>query len=535
MSAADRSQAGIYWQSRMGNNSDGIGGNCHRYDIVTTNEAGQAVRGRLVVDYGIKIHNGGGAYDCSFPSPEALFAKRGQPDPAHAPDALLLTHSHEDHLGALKHAIDMGYRLPPIHCTSFTAELVKKSLAGAGIIEPERRPEIHVVKPSETIAVGGAEVTFVPVDHLPGASALLIRTREAAVFHSGDYKFDSTLALGERANPEQLRRIGKQGVDMVLSDSTAAGEDRPKVTEREIGRHLEAIVAGQRGRAVVAGVLGTQLDRVVSLGRAAKTNGRLLVVSGASLVQNIQAAERAGHSLEKAIGAPILLAKDAYGIPADRALVVTTGAFAQPMAGLTRSAEQQPGALYIGGDTTVIIPQRAIPPVQAAHRAMVERLDATGARVITAERAEEMGYGAIHQSGHAIAADTRLLYTLLKPRQSVSPMHGAPGQIEANAEIARSLGIKPLVLNENGAVVRVTKQSVEIVDREALPRIGARETGDTKQLPRAKPGEGRRPRPPAIYRYDRLDQAGEAVLSRDVESYDGPARTPRPPRDQRAR
>lgn len=535
MSADDRDQAGIYWQSRMGNNADGIGGNCHRYDIVTTDRQGQPARGRLVVDYGIKIHNGGGPYDCSFPSPEQLFARRGQPDPAHAPDALLLTHSHEDHLGALKHAIDMGYRLPPIHCTPFTAELVKKSLAGAGIIEAERRPEIHTVQPGETIKVGGAEVTFVPVDHLPGASALLIRTREAAVFHTGDYKFDATMTLGERADPELLRRIGKEGVDMVVSDSTAAGEERPKVTEREIARHLDTILAGQKGRAVVAGVLGTQLDRVVSLGRAAVAHRRTLVVSGASLVQNIQAAERAGHSLEKAIGAPILLARDARALPADRALVVTTGAFAQPNAGLTRSAEHLPGALYIGRDTTVIIPQRAIPPVAEAHREMVSRLDATGARVITAERAEEMGYGAIHQSGHAIAADTRLLYTLLKPRQMVSPMHGAPGQIEANAGIARSLGIEALTLRKNGAVVRVTGQGVEIVGNEELPRIGARETGETKHLPRARPGEGRRPRPPAIYRYDRLDAAGESTLSYNVDAYDGPARAARPPRDARVR
>src|SRR5579859_5872124 len=535
MEAADRRQTGIYWQSRMGNNADGIGGNCHRYDIVTSDSQGRPATGRLVVDYGIKIHNGGGAYDCSFPSPEELFAKRGQPDPDHAPDAQLLTHSHEDHLGALKHAIDMGYRLPPIHCTPFTAELVKKSLAGAGIIEPDRRPEIHTVKPGETVRVGGAEVTFVPVDHLPGASALLIRTREAAVFHTGDYKFDATMALGDRADPELLRRIGKQGVDMVVSDSTSAGDERPKATEREIGKHLETIVARQKGRAVVAGVLGTQLDRVVSLGRAAKASGRSLVVSGASLVQNIQAAERAGHSLEKAIGAPILLAKDARALPADKALVVTTGAFAQPNAGLTRSAEHLPGALYIGRDTTVIIPQRAIPPVAEAHRGMVERLEASGARVITAERAEEMGYGAIHQSGHAIAADTRLLYTLLKPRQVVSPMHGAPGQIEANGAIARSLGIKPLVLPRNGSVVRVSGQGTEIVGREELPRIGARETGDLKQLPRARPGEGRRPRPPAIYRYDRLDSTGESVVSRNIDTYDGPARTPRPPRDLRSR
>jgi mRNA degradation ribonuclease J1/J2 len=252
-------------------------------------------------------------------------------------------------------------------------------------------------------------------------------------------------------------------------------------------------------------------------------------------VQNIEAAERAGHSLQKAIGAPILLTKEARDLPADQALVVTTGAFAQPMAGLTRSAERQPGALYIGEDTTVIIPQRAIPPVAESHREMVERLDRAGARVITAERSETLGYGAIHQSGHAIAADTKLLYTLLKPRQVVSPMHGSPAQIEANAGVARSLGIRPLVLQGNGAVVRVHNSGAEVVAREDLSRIGAAETGEVKQLPRARPGEGRRPRPPAVYRYDRLDAQGETLLKRNIDGYDGPARTPRPPRDLRSR
>lgn len=527
MSEPDRSAPGIYWQSRMGNNADGIGGNCHRYDIVT--ETG---RGALVVDYGIKINNDGAGYGCSFPSPEGLFAKQGEKAPDHAPAAILLTHSHEDHLGALKHAIDMGYRLPPIHCMPFTAELVKKSLASAGIIEADRRPEIHPVHPGETIKLAGAEVTFVPVDHLPGASALVLRTKEAAIFHSGDYKFDATLPLGERADPELLRRIGKQGIDMVLADSTAAGEQRVKVTEKEIEANLRRLVAGQKGRAVLASVLGTQLDRVVSLGRAAKASGRTLVVSGAALVQNIQAAERAGHSLEKAIGAPILLTKDARDLPADKALVVTTGAFAQPNAGLTRTSERLPGALYVDRDTTILIPQRAIPPVAEAHKAMIERLDRSGARVITAERSEQLGHGAIHQSGHAIAADTKLLYTLLKPKQVAAPIHGAPGQIEANGALARELGIKTLALPENGSVVRVDQQGVSVVGRDSLARIGATETGDLKQLPRARPGEGRRPRPPAVYRYDRLDETGEKLQSRDLAPYKGPVRAVRSAADR---
>jgi ribonuclease J len=524
-------EAGLYWQSRMGNNHDGIGGNCHRYDVVTKDRRGALSHRRLLVDYGIKMNNDQGGYACSFTAPDGLFAKRDAPTPA--PDAeplaeaLLLTHCHEDHIGAIKHAIDMGYRLPPVHCTAFTAEMLQKSLIRGGIIAADQRPEIHVVKPGKTVRLAGADVTFVPVDHLPGASALLLRTDDAAIFHSGDYKFDATLPLGTRADPEQLREIGRRGVDLVIADSTAAGDPGAKIGEAEIERNLTRMLADQRGRAVVAGLLGSQLDRLVSLGRAAAANHRALVITGAALGDNIQAAERAGHSLEKAIGAPLLTAAQAKHLTADRALVVTTGAFAQPMAGLTRAAEQQPGALYIGDDTTVIIPQRAIPPVAEAHGRMVERLERLGARVISAENSEKLGYGVMHQSGHAIAADTKLLYSLLQPRQAVSPMHGAPKQIDANAAIAESLGIRSLPLPANGVIVKVNRQGATALEREEIPRIGAIETGNVKQLPRARPGEGRRPAPPAVYRYDRLDEKGQSVIARDVDPHHGPARAAR--------
>ena len=518
----------IYWQSRMGNNPDGIGGNCHRYDFV--DKGGTTA---LVVDFGIKIHNGEGDYRCSFPDPDGLFAKRDDPvdggkDGKSTADALLLTHCHEDHIGALRHAIDMGYRLPPIHCTAFTAQMLDKSLTRAGIIDPAQRPEVHVVDPGETVRVKNARATFVPVDHLPGASALLLHNDETAIFHTGDYKFDSTMTLGSGADMAQLRGIGCHGVDMVVSDSTAAGDEAGKISEAEIERNLCKIVADQKDRAIIAGILGTQLDRLVSLGRAAKANDRSVIITGTSLCENVKAAERSGISFEKAIGAPLLTPAEAKGITADKALVVTTGAFAQPQAGLMRAAETLPGALYVDRETTILIPQRAIPPVAEAHREMIGRLEKLGARVISAENAPGLGYGAIHQSGHAIAADTRLLYSLLQPKRCVSPIHGAPGQISANAAIVRQLGIEPLELPHNGSKVRVDRDGVQIVGTESLARIAAAETGQLKQLPRAKAGEGRRPPPPPIHRYDRLDERGEKMKARDVSPYAGPVR--RPPR-----
>jgi len=518
-------QAGLYWQSRMGNNHDGIGGNCHRYDVVTMAADGAPVEECLAVDFGIKIHNGEGPYSCSFTAPDGLFAEAAAPAGPQV-RALLLTHAHEDHIGALRHALDMGYRLPPIYCTAFTAQMVNKSLHHAGIIEPARRPEIHVMETPQTVQLGAAEVTFLPVDHLPGASALLLRTPDATVFHTGDYKFDATMPLGRRADPALLRKIGRGGVDMVISDSTATGDAAGKTLEADIEANLTRLLADQRGRAVVVGLLGSQLDRLVSLGRAAKANGRALIATGASLCANIAAAESAGLSVQRAIGAPLLTALDGRQITADRAVVVTTGAFAQENAGLTRASQTLPGALYIGADTTVVIPQRAIPPVAANHQAMLERLQRLGATVITAENAPRLGYGALHQSGHAIAADTRLLYSLLKPKGAVIPMHGAPAQIAANAEIARALGIEALSLPCNGMTVRLSRQGATVVAFEEVPRIAAVDTGAVKQLPRARPGEGRRPPPPPVFRYDRLDGSGTRVQAADMAPFAGPSRVP---------
>lgn len=521
MVALDDRETGIYWQSRMGNNADGIGGNSHCYDVVTQGREGRVERARLLVDLGVKLGTRRAGYACEFSSPQGILARRDDglvEGGGMAPTALLLTHSHEDHLGAIPHAIDMGYVVPPIHCTAFTARKVDQSLRNAGV-PVDKWPEVTVVKGGEVAKLAGAEVEFVPVDHMPGAVALRIATRDGTVFHTGDYKFDNTLYLGERADPGRLREIGSAGVDLVVSDSTSAAQGGAKVSEREICGNLTRIIADNEGRAVVAGVLGTQLDRVVSLGRAATANGRSVVVSGASLAENLRALQLSGTDVEKLIGGRILTSREGQDLPADKVLVVTTGAFAQPNSGLARAADRLPGAVAIDGDTTVIIPQRAIPPIKGPHGAMVGKLEGLGATVVTPERAQEMGYGAIHQTGHAMESDARLLYTLLRPRQMVAPIHGNGSQLNANARIAKDIGVPTLTVEHNGAVVHVTRDAARIVDYQDSRRIGAAETGVTKRLPRNANGEGRRTQPaPPIYRYDLLDPAGKTVLARNVDA-----------------
>jgi ribonuclease J len=422
----------------------------------------------------------------------------------------------------------MGYACPPVYATAFTAAMLGNSLVNAGIAR-DRWPEIHIVRGGDVAEIGNARVEFVPMDHMPGATALCIQTKEATVFHTGDYKFDETLALGERADPARLHAIGCAGVDMVVSDSTSVASNGPHASEAEICRNLTRVVADNKGRAVVAGILGSQLDRLVSLGRAARANGRALAVSGRSLANNIAAAQAAGIDIAAAAGTKILTTRESRDLPAEQVLMVTTGAFAQPTAGLMRAAYHQPGALWIDDNTTVIVPQRAIPSVQSAHAAMVAKLESRGARVVTAERAVEMGYGPIHQSGHAVERDAKLLYTLLKPKRVVAPIHGDGKQVEANGRLARSLGIPSLSLAQNGAVVRVTAEGVSVVGHDEVARIGARESAEAvKQLPRAPRGQGRNTHyPAAVFTYDLLDRSGRSVLQKDIHPLDTPTR-PKP-------
>lgn len=502
--AEDRFETpGIYWQSRMGNNADGIGGNCHRYDIVTGGAKDEAPQRRaLVVDYGVKFARGD-EHDFISAAPDGLFEKAsGSRLKMAAPvaEALIITHPHEDHLGAVPHLVKMGYKVPPVYATPFTAQVLAKKLASARI-KTENWPEIKVVEPGATVEVAGARIEMVPVDHMPDAVGLRIATPEATVFHTGDFKFDDTLRLGTRADPARWSEIGKAGVDALISDSTSVGKGGERVPEEAIARNLGAIVAAQEGRKVVAGVLGSQMDRMLSLMRAARENGRVVVLAGYSVENNIASLKAAGHDLEKAAGGKLeILTRrqaDARGIDPAKALVITTGAFAQRGAGLTRAADDGgQGWLAQGPDTTVLIPQSVIPPVKDEYAALVANLERHGSTVITPDRAVEQGFGPIHKSGHADRADTAQALALLKPKMLL-PIHGDPGQIATHARTGEELGVPALALPTNGAVVRVNQQGAQVVERQELAQVGIKDVGTDWRAP--------------FLRYDRLDHQGSVV------------------------
>jgi ribonuclease J len=487
----------------MGNNQDGIGGNCHRYDVVTKSADGQAAdRRSFVVDFGIKFGRDSG-YDAVCAAPDSLFDKaRGstlkRPEPT--AEALIITHPHEDHLGAIPHALKMGYRLPPIYATPFTAKVLAKKLASMRI-KQEDWPEIRAVAPGTTVEVAGAKVDLVPVDHMPDAVGLRIRTPDATVFHSGDFKFDETLRLGTRADPAQWKAMGDAGIDAFVSDSTSVGKGGDRVPEEDICRNLTRLLRAEKGRKVVAGVLGSQMDRMISLMRAARADGRTVVLAGYSVEMNMAALKAAGHDIEKAVGGPVTvlprkLAEKRNLDPA-KILVITTGAFAQDGAGLTRASQDGgTGVLAMGGDTTVVLPQSSIPPVKDVYEKLVRDLEGHGAKVITPERSVEQGTGPIHKSGHADGNDTRQALALLRPK-TLLPVHGGPDQIATHARVGAEVGVRSLALPGNGAVVRIDRAGTRVIDQQQPAQVGIKNTSKDWRFP--------------FHQYDRLNHQGEMV------------------------
>ncbi len=492
-------QPGLYWESLGGNNEENIGGNSHRYDVVTQGPSGPE-RKTFLVDAGSRFLNDDPNHEMAIPDFDRHLSRRGQP-PADGPaaEALIVTHGHMDHLGAIPHLIKQGYDVPPVYTTPFTAKVMEKTLTDAKV-KPAKWPTINTVTPGDKISVAGAEVTFVPVDHMPDATALHIKTKDASVFHTGDYKFDKTLSFGERSSLDQWTSIGDKGVDAMLADSTSISSkasDKAPPTEAEVGANLAAMVKENKGRRIVAAVLGTQMDRVAELVKAANAEGRTVVLTGASLVNNWSNLKAAGHDPAKVLGGkPDVIdgrAAAKRDLDPAKTMIITTGAFAQDGAGLTRMAAGEHRDVTMDANTTVLIPQRSIPPVRFAMGKMVKDLEAQGATVVTAERAEREGRP-IHRSGHASREELSQALAALRPKTHI-PIHGNAQQIETHAEVARDLGVKSEAVPRNGVTLRFADGKTSTVTERPPAEVMVHNTS----------GDWRRP----WYEYTKSGAAGQ--------------------------
>lgn len=367
---------------------------------------------------------------------------------------LVITHAHEDHIGAVAHVWPMLQC--PVYVTPFAAAVLRRKLAEARIMDVP----IHVIQPGARFDVGPFDIEFVPVTHsVPEAQSMVLRTPSGIVVHTGDWKFDPDPLVGPATDLDRLAEIGREGVLALVCDSTNVMKPGPSRSESEVRRSMTELVASLKGRIAVT-CFASNVARVETIAMAAQAAGRTVVLVGRSL-RNLDTAARDCGYLSGVL--PFLTEQDVNDVPDDQILLIITGSQGEPRSALSRIAMDTHPNIALGEGDTVIYSSRMIPGNERAIMAVQDNLSRRGVRVITDRE------HFVHVSGHATGGDVQKMYELLKP-QHVVPVHGEWRHLTAQAALAQEMGIAPVLL-EDGDILRLSPGKLEVVDTAPTGRL----------------------------------------------------------------
>jgi ribonuclease J len=353
--------------------------------------------------------------------------------------AVVLTHGHEDHIGAVPYLLRLRSDIPLVG-SALTLALIEAKLK-----EHRIQPYSLTVREGAREKFGPFDLEFIAVNHsIPDALAVAIRTTAGTVLHTGDFKMDQLPLDGRVTDLRAFARLGEEGVDLFLPDSTNA--DVPGFTplEKDIGPVLENVIHRAPRRVIVAS-FSSHVHRVQQVLDAAAANGRKVALLGRSMVRNMGIASDLGYL--KVPDGVLIDYKKAVDLPDDRIVFMSTGSQGEPMAVLARMANLE-HQIEIGPGDTVVLASSLIPGNENAVYRVIDGLTRLGANVV------HKGNAKVHVSGHAAAGELLYCYNILRPKY-VMPVHGEYRHLTANARLAIETGIpeENTVLADNGTVV----------------------------------------------------------------------------------
>lgn len=406
----------------------------------------------VVVDVGLR-----------FPTPEMVGIDLVLPDFAYLREraedieAIVITHGHEDHLGALPWVLrDLGDRMQaPVYGGALTIAMARSKLDEHKL----RNVELNEVEPGESLELGPFSLEMVHMTHsIPDCSAVALATELGTVLITGDYKFDQTPVDGPPADVSRLAELGREGVLLLCGDSTNV--DRPGFSPSEsvVGPHLEEVFARCEGRIVVTS-FASNIHRVQQVVDAAHALDRKVALVGRSMRKNVGIGRNLGH-IEIPEGM-LVGAREINDFPDDRVVIISTGSQGEPLSALRRMAYRDHRQVELKRGDTVVFSATPIPGNERAVNETIDRLYHVGCDVITPRDAP------VHASGHGYAEEVKLMLNLVKPRY-VMPFHGDFKRLRMHAQLAEAVGIEPedIFQGDNGLPLDINERGARFGERE---------------------------------------------------------------------
>ncbi|ALO67569.1 ribonuclease [Arthrobacter alpinus] len=362
---------------------------------------------------------------------------------------VVLTHGHEDHIGAVPYLLRLRNDIPLIG-SQLTLAFVE-----AKLMEHRIKPYTLTVKEEQVEQLGPFQCEFIAVNHsIPDALAVFIRTAGGSVLHTGDFKMDQLPLDGRITDLRHFARLGEEGVDLFLVDSTNADVPGFTTSEAEIGPTLE-VLFGKADKRIIVASFSSHVHRVQQVLNAAVLHGRKVAFVGRSMVRNMGIAEKLGYLH---VPADVVVdLKNVDNLPDNQVVLMSTGSQGEPMAALSRMANGD-HKISVGHGDTVILASSLIPGNENAVFRIINGLLKRGADVI------HKGTAKVHVSGHAAAGELLYCYNILTPK-NVMPVHGETRHLIANAKIAISSGVpaENVLLTEDGSVIDLRDGVAQIV------------------------------------------------------------------------
>jgi len=369
-------------------------------------------------------------------------------------EGCILTHGHEDHIGALGFLLrDLSF---PIYGSALTLGLAKNRIEEAGMLG---RTKLVPVADGERRRIGPFDCEFIPVTHsVPHGFATAFHTPQGVIMHSGDFKLDLTPVDGRVTDLARIGAIAKEpGIRLLLSDSTNAEEPGHTVSERNVGKVLRELFAANAGKRIITACFASHIHRVQQIADAAVASGRTIATLGRSMMKNVALGREMG--LLHIPDASLVDIEKIDQFEPGKVCVISTGSQGEPMSALSLMAAGENKWLKLTEDDVVILSAHAIPGNEYSVNKVIDGLYRLGAEVV------HSGMADVHVTGHAMAGELKTLLSIAKPEHFI-PVHGEFRHLTHHARLAMEMGVPVanVLLAEDGDVVELTEKGLDFVD-----------------------------------------------------------------------